>query len=66
MQSKNKVDLSEFMEAMVTTPDDVAALDHVREANQIDRFEYLQFLEQFSAKHPAGREIPERHEPFAL
>lgn len=66
MQSKDKVDLTDFMEAMATTRDDVAALARAREANHLDRFEYLHFLQQFSLKHPAGREIPERHEPFVL
>ena len=66
MRSNDNLDLAEFLTGMPTTAADIAALDRARAFNRLDPVEYLRFLEQFSAKHPPTREIPERHEPFTL
>ena len=66
MRLKSNLDLTDFLDGMITTDEDVAALDRARSFNRLDSFEYLHFLEQFAPAHPPTRNIPERHEPFTL
>lgn len=47
------------------TPDEIAALERVRELNRMDPHEYLAFLLAFAPMHPPGREIIDG-EPFSL
>ena len=66
MTSNDNRDLDGFLDRQITTAEDVAALNRVRELDRLDPFSYLEFLVEFSQRHPPTREIPSRHEPFRL
>lgn len=66
MTSKDRPDLDGFLGGHVTTAEDVAALERVRELDRLDPFSYLEFLVEFSRRHPPTRQVPPRHEPFRL
>jgi hypothetical protein len=66
MRSTKVRDLDDFLAGVATTPEDVQALERVRRFNRLDPKEYLAFLMMFAPRHPPGREIPPRQEPFSL
>ena len=66
MRSNGTPDLDGFLDGVVTTAEDVAALARVRSFNYLEPVEYLGFLMAFADLHPPDREIPPRHEPFVL
>ena len=65
MRSNDNPERIDFS-SVPTTAEDVAALEHARTQDRLDPKQYLEFLLTFSKRHPAGREIPERHEPFVI
>jgi hypothetical protein len=66
MASRNAPDLDGFLDGLMTTEADRAALLAIRALDRLDPYEYLRFLEAFTDQHPPTREIPPRHEPFVL
>ena len=56
----------DFERGVVTTAQDIEALDRLRRLNYLSPPAYLDFLLTFTSKHPPTRDIPENHEPFEL
>ena len=65
MRSNDDDDLIDFSR-VPTTPEDNAMLARVRTLDTLDPQQYLEFLLEFSERHPPTREIARFHEPFVL
>jgi hypothetical protein len=65
MPSPDNCDPIDFS-TVPTTSEDVEMLRTVRKLDRLGPAEYLEFLLAFSDRHPPGRDIPPKHEPFIL
>lgn len=66
MTSKRRFEILDLESGVLTSPEDLAALERARKLDHLSPEEYLRFLLTFSASHPPGRDIPPHHEPFRL
>jgi hypothetical protein len=67
MRSNERVEPLDSFELDVPITDaDIEALEHARELNAMDPYEFQAFHLLFASQHPPTRDIPPFHEPFTL